>query len=99
MAVGAEDRAVPERTAVAASAVSVETPAPRATRSSSASISSAVWNRSSGLFASARSTIMSRSGGMSGRSTDGGRGASERCFMAISTGVSPLNGVVPVSIS
>ena len=42
---------------------------------------------------------MSRSGGMSGRSTDGGRGGSERCFIAISTGDSPLNGVVPVSIS
>ena len=42
---------------------------------------------------------MSRSGGMSERSTDGGRGGSERCFIAISTGDSPLNGVVPVSIS
>ena len=90
---------MPDRTAVAASAVWVVTPTPRETRSSSASISSAVWKRSSGFFASARSTTMSRSGGMSGRSTEGGRGGSERCFIAISTGDSPLNGAVPVSIS
>ena len=42
---------------------------------------------------------MSRSGGMSGRSRDGGRGGSERCFIAISTGLSPVNGTWPVSIS
>jgi len=42
---------------------------------------------------------MSSSGGMSARSLDGGFGAFDRCFIAISTGVSPVYGTVPVSIS
>ena len=36
---------------------------------------------------------------MSGRSSDGGSGVVERCFIAISSGVSPVNGTFPVSIS
>jgi len=36
---------------------------------------------------------------MSGRSFEGGFGAFERCFIAISTGVSPSKGVFPVSNS
>ena len=36
---------------------------------------------------------------MPSRSFDGGSGTWERCFIAISTGVSPLNGTLPVSIS
>ena len=42
---------------------------------------------------------MSSSGGMSGRSFEGGCGVAERCFIAISTGVSPSNGVLPVRSS
>ena len=42
---------------------------------------------------------MSRSGGISGRTMEGGRGVSERCLIAISTGESPVNGTSPVSIS
>ena len=42
---------------------------------------------------------MSRSRGTSARLTDGGSGALDRCFIAISTGVSPLNGTSPVSSS
>ncbi len=86
-------------TCVAVSDVVAETLAPRATRSRSASISSALWYRSSGLLASARKTTMSSSRGMSGRSLEGGCGAFERCFIAISTGVSPSKGVLPVSSS
>ena len=44
-------------------------------------------------------TSESRSCGTSGRSSDGGFGTSERCFIAISSGVSPVNGTCPVSIS
>jgi len=36
---------------------------------------------------------------MSGRFADGGSGSVERCFIAISTGVSPLKGTVPVNSS
>ena len=86
-------------TCVAVSDVVAETRAPRATRSRSASISSALWYRSSGLLASARKTTMSSSDGMSGRSLEGGFGAFERCFIAISTGVSPSKGVLPVRSS
>ena len=42
---------------------------------------------------------MSRSGETSGRSAEGGFGISERCFIAISSGVSPVNGSFPVSSS
>ena len=42
---------------------------------------------------------MSRSGGTSSRSSDGGFGTSERCFIAISSGVSPVNGTWPVRSS
>ena len=42
---------------------------------------------------------MSRSCGISGRFADGGSGTLERCFIAISTGVSPVNGTSPVSSS
>ena len=42
---------------------------------------------------------MSRSSGTSSRSPEGGTGTSERCFIAISSGVSPVKGTVPVSIS
>jgi hypothetical protein len=35
----------------------------------------------------------------SGRSFDGGSGTTERCFIAISTAASPVNGTFPVSIS
>ena len=86
-------------TCVAESTVAAATGAPRATRSRSASISSALWYRSSGFLASALKTTMSSSSGMSGLSFDGGFGAFERCFIAISTGVSPSNGVFPVSSS
>ena len=34
-----------------------------------------------------------------GRIADGGFGTAEMCFMAISTGVSPVKGTAPVSIS
>jgi hypothetical protein len=81
------------------SIVVAETFAPRATRSRSPSISSALWYRSSGFLASARITTMSSSRGTSGRSAEGGFGVVERCFIAISTGVSPSNGVLPVSSS
>jgi len=54
---------------------------------------------SEGSFARARSTTESRSCGTSGRSSEGGFGTSERCFIAISSGVSPVNGTWPVSIS
>ena len=42
---------------------------------------------------------MSRSRGTSGRFLDGGSGIADRCFIAISSGVSPVNGTWPVSIS
>jgi len=44
-------------------------------------------------------TTASRSCGTSGRSVDGGSGTCDKCFIAISTGVSPVNGTFPVSIS
>ena len=84
---------------VADSSVSGDTDAPRVKRSRSASISSALWYRSAGSFASARVTIRSRSRGISGRLADGGSGTEERCFIAIYTGVSPVNGSVPVKSS
>ena len=43
--------------------------------------------------------IWSSSGGISGRSADGGAGSSFTCFMAISMAESPVNGTFPVSIS
>ena len=42
---------------------------------------------------------MSSECGTSGRFADGGSGVADRCFIAISTGVSPVNGTVPVSSS
>ena len=50
-------------------------------------------------FARARSVTRSRSSGTSGLLADGGFGTAEMCFIAISTGVSPVNGTAPVSIS
>jgi len=97
--VGAAAIPAPASTCVIASSVSRETETPRATRARSASISSADPYRWSGSLASARVTTASRSCGMSGRSSDGGFGTCERCFIAISTGVSPVNGTWPVSIS
>ena len=99
-AVAANGPATGERMiCVAVSCVSRATPAPRATRSRSAFISSALWYRSPGSFASARMTTMSSSGGMSCRFVDGAAGTCDRCFIAISTGVSPEKGTTPVSIS
>ena len=93
----------PDSTIVAASSVSFATGRPCATRARSASISRAVWYRSAGSFASARSTTESSSCGTSpspgGRLVDGGAGTEFRCFMAISSAVSPVKGTVPVSIS
>ena len=62
-------------------------------------MAAADWYRSAGSFASARTTTRSRSPGTSGRSSDGAGGVSERCFIAISTGLSPVNGTSPVSSS
>ena len=42
---------------------------------------------------------MSRSGGISGAERRRRLGGSDRCFIAISTGESPVNGTFPVSIS
>ncbi len=44
-------------------------------------------------------TTMSSSRGMPVRRFDGGSGVCDRCFIAISTGVSPENGTVPVRSS
>jgi hypothetical protein len=85
--------------AVAASSVAGEIATPRATRRRSASISSALWYRSAGSLASARMTTMSKSRGISARFVDGGSGTTDRCFIAISTGVSPLKGTTPVNSS
>ena len=46
----------------------------------SACISAALWYRSFGLLAMARSTIASAHGGMSGSSRDGGTGFSRTCW-------------------
>ena len=62
-------------------------------------MAAADWYRSAGSFASARMTTRSRSFGTSGRSSDGAGGVSARCFMAISTGLSPVNGTSPVRSS
>ncbi len=60
--------------------------------------SSAVWYRSSGGFASARSRICSHHTGSSARTCRSGVGASLSCFCAIAAAVSALNGRWPVSI-
>ena len=44
-------------------------------------------------------TTRSSSRGTPSRTSDGGGGVDERCFIAISTGESPVNGAAPVSSS
>jgi hypothetical protein len=44
-------------------------------------------------------TTRSSSSGIPGLRSDGGGGVADRCFIAISTGDSPVNGTEPVSSS
>ena len=64
------------------------------------SSSSIDWNRSARSFAMHRSTMASSCASMarSGRSCLGGTGASCRCFKMMSTGLTAVNGTLPVSI-
>ena len=62
-------------------------------------MSRALLYRCSGSFAIARRTIASSSCGMSGRCLEGASGTAERCCIATSSGVSPVKGTLPVSIS
>ena len=79
--------------------VSLEAPWPRATRASSSAICRADENRSAGSLASARITTCSMAGETSRLRSCSGGGASETCFIAMSTAESPVNGRSPESIS
>ena len=76
----------PAATAVVGKIGVASTGCPARTRSRSWRISSAVWYRLSGFFASARMITASRSGETSRFSREGGTGCSSTCFEATATG-------------
>src|SRR5439155_27003788 len=71
---------------------------PWATAAKAAANSVTEGNRSSGVFASARSTTWASPAGSPGWSTSSGGGGSKQCCLMISTVVNPLNGRWPLSI-
>ena len=72
---------------------------PRSKSTRSARISSADWYRISMSLASAASTIDSSCGGNVGHARPDGGGSSRTCLYATATGLSPVNGGTPVTIS